>query len=77
MTTLQLARLIAVAARACDTVDGAAVSVLNVLHATSSWFCRVSEDDDGLTVETRYEDSAQSAPRTKPRDARQPSLFVE
>jgi hypothetical protein len=55
MTTLELARRMASAARRASSTDAAAVAVLNVLHDTSSWLTRVSEDADGLTVEVHYE----------------------
>jgi hypothetical protein len=64
MTTLELARAIADAVlwvavtnpRATDsTSDAPTQAVLRVLHETDSWFCRLTEDQAGCTVETPYE----------------------
>jgi hypothetical protein len=68
MTTLELARAIADAVdlalrpsgpgpnRHQDSAkDPPTQAVLRVLHETDSWFCRLSEDEQGCTVETRYE----------------------
>jgi hypothetical protein len=61
MTTLQLARAIADAAiNALDGLeyedhkDPPTQAVLRVLHETDSWFCRLTEDERGLTVEEKY-----------------------
>ena len=61
LTTLELARLLSRAARLASSDDDGATAVLHTLHDTESWLCRLREDDDGLTVETPYE--------------QQPSLF--
>ena len=55
MTTLELARRMAVAARAATDEADAARAVLGVLHDTRSWLTRVREDAAGLTVEVHYE----------------------
>jgi hypothetical protein len=70
MTTLELARAIADAVLACpvtmtgpysslrwddSTQDAPTQAVLRVLHDTDSWFCRLSEDHAGCTVQTPYE----------------------
>jgi hypothetical protein len=58
MTTLQLARRMAMAARHAKTTGEGAVAILHVLFDTGSWLRRVSEDANGLTVEADYEPTA-------------------
>ena len=67
MTTLELAEAIAMAVIAhADEIsdpewrDGrtfkrCAEVVLDTLREHQSWFCRVSDPEDGVTVETPYE----------------------
>jgi len=66
MTTLELAEAIvqAVLGAAYDSGNGfmweadrkpEREAVLEVLRENDSWFCRVSEDANGCTVETPYE----------------------
>ena len=59
MTALELARKLARAARSANSDDAAADAVLNVMHDSASWFCRVTADADGCTVDTPYEGADQ------------------
>jgi hypothetical protein len=76
ITTLDLARMLARAARrATDDEDGA-TAVLETLHRASSWFCRVSEDAAGLTQHVAYDVRSESRARTTTSsDQQQPGLF--
>ncbi len=58
MTTLQLARRMAMAARHAKSPGEGATAILRVLFDTDSWLRRVSEDANGLTVERDYEPTA-------------------
>ena len=64
MTTLDLAAKIAdamMAVYASDHIradsyrDALTQAVLRTLYETDSWFCRLSEDADGLTKQEPYE----------------------
>jgi hypothetical protein len=55
MTTLELARRIATAARQAKGLGAATQAVLATLDQNDAWFCRSVEDADGLTVDTPYE----------------------
>ena len=54
-TAYQLAEEIARVARDPLPNEQPAEAVLRALHENGSWFCRVEEDDTGLTVEFPYE----------------------
>ena len=67
VTTLELARAIADAVSIAlrpggmrpnrhddSTKDAPTQAVLRTLEAHQSWFCRLSEDERGITVETKY-----------------------
>lgn len=54
MTSLQLARAIAEAARNASNL-AAARAVLDVLHANHVWFCRLYETTDGVHAELQME----------------------
>lgn len=62
LTTLQLAEAVASAVIAATRPDGnepygnaPARAVLDTLHKYDVWFCRVTENDRGVTVETPCE----------------------
>ena len=75
MTTLDLARTVASAARRASSDDAAAFAVLCALRSASSWFCRSSLDEHGCTVDVPYEDrSVRVAPA---RTSRQGELFAD
>lgn len=52
MTTLQLARVVAEAAREATSLD-AARAVLDALENNGCWFCRLTEAD-GITVDAPF-----------------------
>lgn len=46
LTTLELARIVAQAARAASSDETAAVAVIDTLHEQASWFCHMGIDTD-------------------------------
>jgi hypothetical protein len=55
LTTLELTRAIATAARNAPDMEAATIAVLDTMHRTDSWFCARYENWEGLTVDVRYE----------------------
>jgi hypothetical protein len=56
LTTLELARALAQAAHAeFPDADAAAVAILETMRKTDSWFCYRYENQQGLSVDIRYE----------------------
>jgi hypothetical protein len=54
MTSLQLARALVAAVMSPERSTTAEVALLQALETHGAWFCKLSEDEAGLTVEEPY-----------------------